>query len=52
MYWDVRNFWKTSEENGGPLSEKNLSGGPYYEIKFCSFLIMDSAVLEDMQNIT
>ena len=23
-YWDARNFWKPSEENGGPLSEKNL----------------------------
>ena len=29
MYWDARNFWKALEENGGPLSEKNLLGGPY-----------------------
>ena len=48
MYWDARNFWKASEENGGPLSEKNLLGGPYCEIKFCNFLIIDSAVLEDV----
>ena len=48
IYWDVRNFWKASEENGGPLSEKNLFGGPYCEIKFCNFLIIDSAVLEDV----
>ena len=37
MYWDTRNFWKASEENGGPLSEKNLFGGPYCKIKFCNF---------------
>ena len=48
MYWDARNLWRASEENGGPLSEKNLFVGPYWEIKFCNFLIMDSAVLEDV----
>ena len=48
MYWNVRNFWRASEENRGPLSEKNLFGGPYWEIKFCNFLIMDSADLEDV----
>ena len=37
MYWDARNFWKALEENGGSLSEKNLFGGPYCEIKFCNF---------------
>ena len=37
MYWNVRNLSKTSEENRGPLSEKNLFGGPYCEIKFCNF---------------
>ena len=41
-------FWKASEENGGPLSEKNLFGGPYCKIKFCNFLIMDLAVFEDV----
>ena len=45
MYWDLRNFSRASEENGGPLSEKNLFGGPYREIKLCNFLIMDLAVL-------
>ena len=33
---------------GGPLSEKNLCGGPYWEIKFCSFWMMESADLEDV----
>ena len=42
MYWDPRNFWRASEENGRPLSEKNLFGGPYWEIQICNFLIMDS----------
>ena len=32
-----KEFWKASEENGGPLSEKNLFGGPYCKIKFCNF---------------
>ena len=48
MYWDARNFWTASEENRGPLSEKNLFGGPYCEIKFCNFLTIDLAVLEDI----
>ena len=48
MYWDVRNFWRASEENRGPLSEKNLFEGPYQEIKFCNILIMDLADLEDI----
>ena len=48
MYWDGRKFWKASDENRGPLSEKNLFRGPYCEIKFCNFLIIDSAVLEDV----
>ena len=29
---------------GGPLSEKNLFGGPYCEIEFCNFFVIDSAV--------
>ena len=48
VYWDARNFWKALEENGGPLSERNLLGGPYCEIKFCNFLMIDLAVLEDV----
>ena len=48
IYWDARNFLKASEENGGLLSVKNLFGGLYFEIKFCNFLIIDSAVLEDV----
>ena len=35
------------DENGDPLSEKNLFGGPYGENKFCYFLIMESADLEE-----
>ena len=34
-------FQRASEENGGP-------GGAYWEIKFCNFLIMESADLEDV----
>ena len=48
MYWEARNFWKASDENGWPLSEKNIFGLPYCEIKLCNFLIIDSAVLEDV----
>ena len=48
MYWDARNVWKALEENGVPLSEKTFLGGPYCEIKFCNFFVIDSAVLEDV----
>ena len=49
MYCNARNFWRPSDKNGGPLSEKNLFGGPYWGIKFCSFLIMESVDLEKVQ---
>ena len=48
MYCDVSNFARASEENGGPLYVNNLFGEPYWEIKFCSFHIMESADLEDV----
>ena len=48
MYCNARNFWRASDENGGPLSENSLFGGPHWEIKFCSFLIMESADLEEV----
>ena len=36
MYWDVRSFWRASEENGGPLSE-NLLGGHIGKLNFVIF---------------
>ena len=47
IYCDARNLWRFFDENGGPLSEKNLFGVPYWEIKFCNFLIMESADLQE-----
>ena len=46
MYCDARNLLRASNENGDPLSVKNLFGGPYWEIKFCSVQMMESADLE------
>ena len=37
-----------SEENGGQLSVNNLFGGPYWEIRFCSFGMMESTAFEDV----
>ena len=48
IYCNARNFWRASDENGGPLSEKNLFRGLYWEIKFFSFIIMESADLEEV----
>ena len=48
IYCDARNFWRAFDKNGSPLSEKSLFGGPYWEIKLCSFLMMDSADLEEV----
>ena len=47
IYCDARNFGRVSDENGGQLSVKILLGRPYWEIKICSFQMMDSADLDD-----
>ena len=44
MYCDARNFWRASDEMGVHYL-KRIFGGPYWEIKFCSFLMMESADL-------
>ena len=48
MYYDARKFLRASDENGGPLSVKNLFGGPYLEIRLCIFHMMESADFEDV----
>ena len=48
MYCDAMNFRRASDENGGPLSEKDIFEGPYLEIKFFSFLMMESADMEEV----
>ena len=48
IYCDARNFWRASDENGGPLSEKNLFGWPYWEIKFCNFPMTEPTDLEEV----
>ena len=48
MYCDARNYWRASDEKEGPLSEKNLFERPYREITLCSFLLMESADLEEV----
>ena len=37
MYWDARNFWRASEENGGPLSENNLLEDHIVKLNFVIF---------------
>ena len=48
IYCDVRSFHRAFDENGGPLSVKNLFGGLYWEMKFCSIPMMESADFEDV----
>ena len=48
MYCDAKNFLRASDENGGPLSVKNLFGGLYWEIRICSFHMMEFADFEDV----
>ena len=48
MYCNAKNFHRVSEENGGQLSVKNLFRGPYWEMCFFSFQMMESADLEDV----
>ena len=48
IQYDARNFWRASDENGGPLSEKQSLEGPYWEIKFCNCLMEESADLEEV----
>ena len=48
MNCDAWNFHRASDKNGGPLSEKDFLGGPYWEIRLFSFGMMDSADFGDV----
>ena len=45
---ECKNSLSTSDENRSPFSVKDLLGGPYWEVRFCSFLMIEPADFEDV----